>query len=89
MSKKILTRSSLDILVVGGGTFGTALASILATMKRRIKLWARRPEQVEEINSQHTNSRYLPGIELPINLRATSDLEEAIPQTPVILVVVP
>jgi glycerol-3-phosphate dehydrogenase (NAD(P)+) len=89
MSKKTLTRSSLDILVVGGGTFGTALASILATMKRRIKLWARRPEQVEEINSQHTNSRYLPGIELPINLRATSDLEEAIPQAPVILVVVP
>ncbi len=79
----------LDILVVGGGTFGTALASILSEMKRRVLLWVRRPEQAEEINSKHTNSRYLDGFELPLNLRATTLLEESIRRTPIVLIVVP
>jgi glycerol-3-phosphate dehydrogenase (NAD(P)+) len=81
--------SSIDVVVVGGGTFGTALASILSEMKRRVVLWTRRAEQVEEINSEHTNRRYLPDTELPPNLRATDDLEGCVRGTPLILMVVP
>lgn len=83
------SRESLDILVVGGGTFGTSLASVLSEMKRRVLLWVRRPELAEEINERHTNSRYLDGFELPPNLRATTELEESIRKAPIVLIVVP
>ncbi|MFC1610238.1 NAD(P)H-dependent glycerol-3-phosphate dehydrogenase [Myxococcota bacterium] len=79
----------LEILVVGGGSFGTALANILAGLGRRTQLWVRREDLAEEINTRHTNSRYLEGFELSGNLEATTDLEGATRQAPVILLVVP
>ena len=47
------------VSVIGGGAWGTALAQAAAMAGRRVSLVARDPDQVEEINSQHTNSRYL------------------------------
>lgn len=82
-------RESWDVAVLGGGSFGTALATLLAEVKRRLIWWVRRPEQAEEINSRHTNHRYLPDCELPPNLRATADLEQAVCGTRVLLLVVP
>jgi glycerol-3-phosphate dehydrogenase (NAD(P)+) len=79
----------LDVLVIGGGSFGTSLANILAGLDRRVKLWVRRDEQADEINNQHTNSRYLDGFELSPKLEATTDLETATRAAPVILMVVP
>ncbi|MBN1945970.1 MAG: NAD(P)-dependent glycerol-3-phosphate dehydrogenase [Bradymonadales bacterium] len=82
-------RTELEVLVVGGGAFGTTLATLLARLQRRVRLWVRRKEQAQEINRQHTNSRYLPGFELPPELKATADLEESIRRTPVVLMAVP
>ncbi|MBI5528667.1 MAG: NAD(P)-dependent glycerol-3-phosphate dehydrogenase [Deltaproteobacteria bacterium] len=79
----------LDILVVGGGSWGTALASILAGLGRKVRLCVRRPEQADEINTLHTNGRYLPGAALPQNLSATADLAGSVAEAAVILVVVP
>lgn len=78
-----------DILVLGGGSFGTALAGLLADLGKNPMMWVRREEQAREINREHTNSRYFPGLELPVGLRATTDLEGAIQGVPVVLVVVP
>lgn len=82
-------RDAVDALVLGGGTFGTALAALLTDQGRRIQLWVRRPEQAEEINTHHKNSRYLPDFDLPAGLVATSDLAQAVPGAPLVLMVIP
>jgi glycerol-3-phosphate dehydrogenase (NAD(P)+) len=82
-------RSDLDILVVGGGTFGSTLGTLLCAEGRRVQIWVRRKDQAEEINQKHTNSRYLGEFKLHEKLQATTDLAGAVPKTPIVLVVVP
>jgi glycerol-3-phosphate dehydrogenase (NAD(P)+) len=84
-----VTARNLDILVVGGGSFGTAVASILSQADRRVALWVRRDDLAREVNHAHTNSRYLPGVALPPLLRATTDLQGSVASAPVILLAVP
>jgi glycerol-3-phosphate dehydrogenase (NAD(P)+) len=79
----------LDAVVVGGGSFGTTLATLLAENGNRVALWVRRPEQAREINRQHTNTRYLPDFKLPTRIKATSDLEGAIKTAPTVIVAIP
>jgi len=67
----------MTISVLGGGAFGTALAAVLAKKHDKILLWARNAEVVDEINLDHSNGRYLPGIKLPNNIIATEDLKLA------------
>ena len=62
--------------VLGAGAWGTALAQMLASDGRAVKIWAREEELVEEINSAHTNSLYLPSASLSERITATSDLAE-------------
>jgi glycerol-3-phosphate dehydrogenase (NAD(P)+) len=79
----------MKVGVIGGGSWGTALAGYLAAQKHPVTLWALEEEVVEEINARHTNGTYLPGIELPANLRATGAVGEALAQADVIFSVVP
>ena len=60
--------------VIGGGAWGTALAQVGASGGRDVLLWAREPEVVEAINSDHENSVFLPGRKLDPAIRATEDL---------------
>lgn len=76
------------VAVLGGGSFGTALAVHLARSGKEVLLWTRSAEQARELTRQRTNTRYLPGIKLPPSLRPTSDLAELAP-CPTALVVVP
>ncbi|MCA0902728.1 NAD(P)H-dependent glycerol-3-phosphate dehydrogenase [Qipengyuania aquimaris] len=62
--------------VLGAGAWGTALAQMLASDGRAVKIWAREEELVDEINSAHTNSIYLPSASLSERITATSDLAE-------------
>ena len=55
--------------VVGAGSFGTAVAILLARAGLRVALQARTPEQAERMNETRTNEAYLPGVELPRELR--------------------
>lgn len=82
-------RNGLDVLVIGGGSFGTTLATLLAERGWRLKLWVRREEQADEINTEHRNSRYLSEIELPSSLKATTDLEEGLSDTPIAIMTIP
>lgn len=60
--------------VIGGGAWGTALAEVACMAGSRTLLWARDPSVVDEINTRHTNTAYLPSLTLNPGLAATSDL---------------
>lgn len=77
------------ISVIGAGSWGTALAFVLAENGHDCLLWARRSEQAAEINEQHTNSRYLPDVRLPENLAAGSDLAATAGHGQIIVLAVP
>ena len=76
------------VAVVGGGSWGTTVAS-LAARNTSVILWTRRPEVADEIERDHVNSEYLPGEDLHHGLRATSDLEEAVAKADVLVMAVP
>lgn len=65
------------ISIIGAGSWGSALAVLLAGNRARVLLWAHNPEVAEELVSRRTNSSYLPGVRMPPNVYATSRLEEA------------
>ncbi|MGG0239007.1 NAD(P)H-dependent glycerol-3-phosphate dehydrogenase [Bacillus rhizoplanae] len=77
------------ITVVGAGSWGTALAMVLADNGHDVRLWGNRVELMNEINEKHENSRYLPGITLPASVVAYSSLEEALAGVDTVLLVVP
>lgn len=78
-----------DVTVLGGGSFGTVLANIAAENGHRVTLWLRDNELAKEINRRHLNNRYLPGYGLHEGLIATTDLQQAVTDSPVILVSIP
>jgi glycerol-3-phosphate dehydrogenase (NAD(P)+) len=66
------------VTVVGAGSWGTTFGKILADGGAQVTMWARRPELAAEITEAKRNSHYLPGINLPRSMTATSRLEEAL-----------
>jgi glycerol-3-phosphate dehydrogenase (NAD(P)+) len=66
------------VAVLGAGSWGTTFAKILADGGADVVLWARRPELAREIQEAKRNSDYLPGVNLPLGLRATSRLDLAL-----------
>jgi len=77
------------ITVVGGGSWGTALAALLAKKDFDVTLWAFEKDLVEIMREQGTNTWYLPNVPLPGNLHFSSDLEECIPKARYVVCVVP
>lgn len=71
MTKKILKKSPNKILVIGAGTWGTAIANHLAINQNEVFLSTIEPDVVKEINQKNTNSKYLLNIKLSKNLVAT------------------
>jgi glycerol-3-phosphate dehydrogenase (NAD(P)+) len=63
---------------VGGGSWGTALARLLAARELEVRLWVRDPDFASTIETRRENARYLPGARLDDRIRATADLEEAL-----------
>jgi glycerol-3-phosphate dehydrogenase (NAD(P)+) len=76
-------------LVVGGGSWGTALAALLARQTTPTVLWAREPEVVASVNESDENSVFLAGVPLPQSLSATSDLVGALRRAEVVVNAVP
>lgn len=63
--------------VFGAGSFGTAIASVLAHTFDEVILWGRDPATIAALNEQHENPGYLPGLKLSPKIRGTTDLQEA------------
>ena len=78
-----------SILVAGAGSWGTALALVLARNRHQVYLWGRDPEQIQILEIQHSNEKYLPGIRLPENIIPVADLKETLARTRTIIVAVP
>ena len=62
--------------IVGGGAWGTALATVARRAGRDVLLWASEPETVAAINEAHCNDVFLPGVRLDDSIKATTDLSE-------------
>ena len=75
--------------VIGAGSWGTALASILADKGCDVVLWSRGAEVADAINVRHENPAYLPGTRLPATLRASVNLGEALENATLVVAVVP
>ena len=86
-----MTQSSTKpaVAVLGAGSWGTALAALIARHGHQTVLWGRDAATISAIEATGENPRYLPGIPLPGSLRATTALPEAMANADLVLVVVP
>jgi glycerol-3-phosphate dehydrogenase (NAD(P)+) len=64
--------------VIGGGSWGTALASVLAGNGSEVMVWSHDPEVALALSERHENTKYLPGLPLPPSVRGTANLGEAL-----------
>jgi glycerol-3-phosphate dehydrogenase (NAD(P)+) len=80
-----------NILVIGGGSWGTAFADYLARleMEDKVRIWAREEDIVAAIKSGRENKVFLPGIELAANLEAVADLESEVGRADILVLAVP
>lgn len=79
----------MKVTVVGGGSWGSALARILGDNGNDVVIYERSKEIVDEINTYHTNKSKLPIGTLPLNVSATDILEESLNDSNVIVIAVP
>jgi len=77
------------ICVLGAGSFGTAIAKLLAENGHDVVVWSIEADVVAGINAEHKNPRYLTGVKLPTGLRATGDIADALNDASQVFSVVP
>jgi len=84
-----MTAQPRSIGVLGAGSWGTALARLLAKKGHQVSIWAREPEVVREILDHRENRTFLPGVTLPESLEASSNLLESVAGKDILVSVVP
>ncbi len=77
------------VAVVGGGSWGTAFAGLLAARYRDVPLWVREEEVLAQVRELRENRAFLPGIPLPEGVRPTNDLAQAVADRGVVAFAVP
>lgn len=75
--------------VMGTGSWGTTFAMVMADAGVSVRMWGRRAEVVDEIASRHRNSDYLPDIELPAGIGASTDPAEVLDGATTVVLAVP
>ncbi len=78
-----------SVAVIGAGSWGTALAVLLARNGHPVSLWGRDAGHIANLSKDRCNQRYLPGVYFPDNLAVTSDLDCAVKDSSILLIVVP
>jgi len=79
----------VNLAIVGGGSWGTALATVLAPRFRQVRLWVHEPEIAQALQETRVNEVFLPGIVLPPNVAAGNSLEAALTGADLVLSVMP
>lgn len=78
-----------NIAVIGAGSWGTALAKVLSDKGHQVLLWGHNPSDMDAIQTNRENSKYLPGFKLAETLTTTSDLKQAVTGQATIVMAVP
>lgn len=78
-----------SVAVLGGGSFGTAIANMVADNGHRVQMWLRDKEIIARIKESGENSNYLPGYRLNPSIRFTDVLEQACTQADIIFLAIP
>jgi glycerol-3-phosphate dehydrogenase (NAD(P)+) len=78
-----------SVAVLGGGSFGTAIANMVADNGHRVQMWLRDKAIIARIKESGENSNYLPGYRLNPSIRFTDALEQACTQTDIIFLAIP
>lgn len=78
-----------NIAVLGSGSWGSVLASMLADNGNNVSIYGRNDKVVQEINQNHTNLHYMKDWKLNENVKATTDLKEALNEAEIVLFVIP
>lgn len=78
-----------SVSVLGAGSWGTALALLLARNGCDVNLWGHHPQHMTSLATTRRNQRYLPDVEFPANLSVTADLGQAVAAASIILIAVP
>jgi glycerol-3-phosphate dehydrogenase (NAD(P)+) len=81
--------STQSVGLVGLGNLGTAIANLVTTNCCGVVGWEYDNEVVDEINTRHTNNRFLPGIELSPHLVATDDVHEVFQKSQIVFIAIP
>jgi glycerol-3-phosphate dehydrogenase (NAD(P)+) len=77
------------IAIIGAGSWGTALAIVLAPRFERIRLWVREPDLAERMSTRRENDVFLPGFSLPSNIETATELAFALEDAQIVLGVMP
>jgi glycerol-3-phosphate dehydrogenase (NAD(P)+) len=77
------------LAIIGGGSWGTALAVIAARAGHEVQLWSRNADVVHSVNENRVNSHYLKSVEIPSSVVATSELHAALDQAALVLFAAP
>ena len=89
--------ADVPVAVVGAGGFGTCLATLLArkggpgtgSSGAEVRLWCRSPDYAQTVANSRENSKYLPGVKIPLNVWVTSNLADAVGGAEVVIAAVP
>lgn len=84
-----MTQHNKNIVVLGGGSFGTAIANMIASNGHPTTLWMRDEVNVQHCLKQGENDHYLPGYKLDKRLKLTSDLAGALKDSSLVFLSVP
>src|SRR5690348_17013977 len=79
----------MNVTILGAGAWGTALARLLQQGSNQVALWGHVPDFLDEIDRTRRNERFLPGIDLPRELRIEKDITRAVKGAECVVVAVP
>ncbi|XIF20467.1 MAG: NAD(P)H-dependent glycerol-3-phosphate dehydrogenase [Acetilactobacillus jinshanensis] len=84
-----MNRKSEKVSVLGAGSWGSMLANLLYENGYHVSMWSIDPKQVKELNTKHTNERYMKGFVYPKGLVTYNDMNQAVKGADDVFVVVP
>jgi glycerol-3-phosphate dehydrogenase (NAD(P)+) len=78
-----------SITLLGGGSWGTALAKLLSDNGHNVTVWLRDENQCKQLSTERVNKKYLPNVQIPENIVFTSNINEAVKEAEILLLVTP